>query len=284
MLSICQGLRFSRISKRKPVIWWPENPGCEAGFEDLFEPFRGLEVIENQGEGDERGEVIYKKRRCLRKVKTKNGIFRYIDVDEGAKKMIITGVGTFFHKDELEPFKRSQEYAEDADMEIREYLREFQPKVELKKKIDQFSSEKMTRNTVSIHLRRTDHPAWKNKKGLDNGKVIQQLDQFIKDNPSVDFFLATDSEETEIEIRSAFKEKVFCFPKQNWVTKRDRDKDWARNVCRPRESQKEALIELYLLSRPGRFLRLEEHSGKFDLVASLLNPRQESIFPGLFSP
>lgn len=244
IFSFALGLRLSRLLKRELVFSWLNSPECAADFEDLFEPYENIKIVNTRI--DERkvpilnyGNVVYPSR------KIQNLLYR-----------------TFWKKKEPE---------------LIGYIRKLKPRKVFLDKIKTFSESNFDSHTVSIHLRRTDLPSWISKNMPSNIEVIRMLRAYASKNRGTKFFLATDSKKTEKMLVAALGGRVITYPKNEWVAKHDSEKDWARNIYRSRASLEDSLVELYLLSNTRRFLRFNVYCGNFNVLASLLNPKQKII-------
>ncbi|MEI8356819.1 MAG: hypothetical protein WCG31_12140, partial [Deltaproteobacteria bacterium] len=197
------------------------------------------------------------------------------DLPQDAKTLLVATTVNVILPDEMKSFSKNKTSIES---EIKEWLRTLRPKDEIARKISAFSMASFDKNTISIHLRRTDLDYWYKGVFQEDEKVVGVLKKYACNYPDARFFLACDSMETTAAIVNALGDKIITYPKKHWVTKKDSNRDWFRNIYRPKESVIDSIIELYLLADTARMLRFDEYSGRFNIVASSLNPKQKAIY------
>ncbi|GEM_PF-4879823 len=272
---MAHGLRLARLTKRKPIFWWPKTNSCEINFEELFEPLKGLEVVRWK-----KKEIPIKKIDCYIHTGNlkKRGLEKryYIPLNKNLKNVFIKLPTSCFLYEERELLKNA-EFRKKVEKEISLNIRRLKPIKELREKIGGFST-RFDRDTISIHLRRTDYAIWLAGDIPTDKEVLKMLKEYAEKKTGIKFFLATDSKETECKLKKELREKIIIYPKKHWVEKRYKDKRWGKNnIYRPKDSVKESLIELYLLSKNETFIKFERHSGHFDRLPSILNPNQKVI-------
>jgi hypothetical protein len=104
-------------------------------------------------------------------------------------------------------------------------------------------------DTIGVHIRRGD--AW-NSKGKNQFKVSDDqsffdlLDQEIYKNPNINFFLSTDSEETNTIYLNKYKDRILY----------NTEKLFFNSVCEslPKYHQDDAVIDLFLLSKTSKII------------------------------
>ena len=115
-------------------------------------------------------------------------------------------------------------------------------------KIDAVSST-FDKNTVGVHVRRGD--AWNSRikdkfKISDDQSFFHLLDQEIDKNPDVNFFLSTDSEETNVKFVDRYGDRIIYNQK----------KVFFNSICmyEPKYHQDDAVIDLFLLSKTSKII------------------------------
>lgn len=113
----------------------------------------------------------------------------------------------------------------------------FRPVKELKAKINELSSS-FNADTIGIHVRRTDNEQSVNFSPIE--LFEQRIKSEINQNDQTNFYLASDSEEVKEHLRDLFGSKLLTYP-----VKLTRGSE---------EGIKDALIELYILSRTNKII------------------------------
>ena len=117
-----------------------------------------------------------------------------------------------------------------------EDYRLFVPKAALQQRIDQVC-ERITGNTIGVHIRGTDHEA--SKKHSPFGLFITQMEEEIDRNPAVTFFLSTDEEKYQEKLLGKFGEHRILYHK----------KVFGRHVT---EGVRDAVVDLFCLSKTSK--------------------------------
>lgn len=103
--------------------------------------------------------------------------------------------------------------------------------------VDKISRD-FTKNTIGVHIRRTDNA--NAMRYSPTSAFVAAMESCIAANQDVCFFLTTDCDDTERQIRSAFGERVVTRPRRI-----------NRNTA---EGMHDAVVDLFLLSRTSRIL------------------------------
>ncbi len=277
LFTMASGLRLAKLLGRKPIFWWAKTNFCKAKFEELFEPFNNLEVLDyNIDKILFSNTELYIHKKNLKKNNLGNlPIPYYIKPSPHLKQIFIHNLICYLSKEKK--FFKNENFKRKVDEEIKNYLRKLKPIKELRKKIENFAKTYFDENTVSIHLRRTDLPIWLLGTLPTDKEIIKMLKEYLQKNPRTKFFLATDSKETEYELKKELKNKIITYPKKNWVKKKDKNKSWRKNIYRSKNSVKDSVIELFLLSKNRIFLKFNKHAGYFNRLPPILNPNQKVI-------
>ncbi len=126
-------------------------------------------------------------------------------------------------------------------------FQEFRPVASLRKRIDEYQT---ISEMVGIHIRRTDH-----KKAIAESpteKFLEIMHREISENPSVNFFLATDDPAEETLLKDAFPGRIHTHPKETVE----------RNSP---QGIKDALIDLYCLASCRKLIGC--HASAFSMTA-----------------
>lgn len=108
----------------------------------------------------------------------------------------------------------------------------FIPKPEIQKMINERASFS-PKNTIGIHIRRTDNIISIQQSPLK--LFIKKIEEEIKNNPDIQFYLASDSLEEKEKLKNLFGNRIITM-----------DQPARRNTT---EGIKEVIVELYTLSR-----------------------------------
>jgi len=108
----------------------------------------------------------------------------------------------------------------------------FKPTASLQNRI-KVSTSAFNKNTIGLHLRRTDHMDAINVSSTE--KFIQYIEKELKENDNTNFFLATDSAKEEEKLRSLFGHKIIS-----------NQSDISRNSV---AGIQDALVDLYCLAK-----------------------------------
>ncbi len=272
LFNLISGLRLAECTKRKPILWWPKTYHCEAEFSELFEPFQNLQTINKDIKEIRKISDLILERKTLEARENRQGkLFHYIKSNLNVKIIFLNFEGICYLPEEKNILNNIN-LQKKIDNELKDYLRKLRPRKDLKKKIDSFASINFDKDTVSIHLRRTDFPMQINWVMQTDKEIIRILKKYLRKNPKTRFFLATDSKKTQKTLKKTFKERLVIYPKKYWARRL-----WTGNIYRSKESIRDSLIELYLLSKTKTFLRFDEKSGCFNEIARMLNPLQKKI-------
>ncbi len=273
LFCMAYGLRLARLMKRKPIFWWPKTNECDAEFKELFEPQKDLEIIDRTEKDIQAKEGAYFSKENVERDNLEN--FYYIKPEKNQKPILINLPSAYCLAKERE-FLKNLDYKKSIKEEVSRTIRKLKPIKELDEKINTFP-KRFDENTISLHLRRTDLKNWLLDKLPKDKEICKKLKEYAKENPEIKFFLATDSKKTESRFKKELKDRIITYPKENWVEKEDKNRGWRENIYRPKESVRESLIELYLLSKNKSFIRFEEYSGNFNKLPPVLNPNQNII-------
>jgi len=206
----------------------------------------------------------------------KNNIFdlksSIIKSDDSISYTFNESVRSIFHKILTEDFCYSGDSCLEYMMphffkEQNCFYSRLQPIKWIQDKIDKIYNINFNNNTVGIHIRRGD--AWnstcKNQfKVSDDQSFFCLLDEEIDKNPNVNFFLSTDSEETNEIFLNKYRDKIFY----------NTNKTFFNSVCmyEPKYNQDDAVVDLFLLSKTSKIIGSNWSS--FSSVSSKISFKQ----------
>ncbi len=237
--------RSGDLYNRELILEWRENHTCGCKFKDLFE-----------------NEVKEISKEELKKISGKDlQIFEgdFLTIKDSSKKYIATGTWRFlltpkeleensFLKEEHELNEKGLDFnffniPKKIKKEILKYLKKLKPLKSIQKEIDNFQRKNNLKEMIGVHIRRgdfSDRPTSPGKVS-SNEKFIKRMNELLKENPKIKFFLCTDSKEVEEKIQKEFPDKIFKYPKTSFT----------RTDVR---ATQEGLIDLLLLSKTKHIL------------------------------
>ena len=226
-------LRIALNSKPQmtPKLYWPKNDLCGCNFKDLFwnspwevngiqgyDKDKNIDVIDTWRFITFEGDEIKRDFAKVYPLKNGNGKdidFEYDRIPQGIRDSILL------------------------------YLNELKPIENISKSVEEYSKKFDITNRIGVHVRRGDFKTLDDGRGKisTNEDFFKRMDELIKENPEVKFYLTTDGIEVEKEYKERYKDKIISCPRVN--QERDRDSVLAAQ---------EALIDLLLLSKTKHIL------------------------------
>jgi hypothetical protein len=126
-------------------------------------------------------------------------------------------------------------------------IKEWRPVPSIQEKVERLATN-FGPHTVGVHIRRGDHLAGSRGSGLrrsSDAAFFARMDAELAAEPRTNFFLATDSAETEERLREQYREAVMV----------NRDKRFVPSVLRqPKDNQRDAVIDMFALARTRKIL------------------------------
>jgi len=242
------GLLLSKMLNRKPVIIWPNNDYCGASINDIYDlDYQILNIGINELFEKNINSVFF-----IHTNQTKLKI-RQLAVNQQNLEIIKNCLeeNIIYYNDMIPFFKNNEIISMLSTLKIKKCI------------LDKISSyclqNNVDKNTIGIHLRRTDLGS----KITDN-KFVEKI---IKDNLQKNVFICSDDKNTEDLFQNQFP-NVLVHKKTKYVEKKNNNLEWLGkvtddqgrthnyNVNRPRESVLEAIIDLLILSRTSICLGL----------------------------
>ena len=233
MRAINSAHALCRHLKTRCVILWKNHPQCNCRYSDLFLPDGFSWVIEGF---------------LADHITPLNPVFfhrRLIQSDIGPKVNDMDFFGS------LDPYQRIYISTYSAFYPYQEFT-SFIPIPPLAERIKRITGT-FDGSTIGIHVRRTDHIL--SKEHSPTTKFIEYMEKEIRTNPSVTFFLATDSPKEEQLMCSRFGDRII--------------------VCRKRfsrlslEGMRDALVDMYCLAATRRIYT--SWNSSFSEIAGQIN-------------
>ncbi len=194
-------------SGRSVHVVWQANAACNAQFLTLFESSNRFQVIDTlpPGEGEARFSLAdwdsfdtAEERETHRNLAIERDIHYRIywrDFIHYRKNNMK------FRFDQLDADKNVYIVTDTRFMRIDEYGQHFTPVAALRKIIGGYTS-KFNEHTIGVHIRRGDHH--KAIAASPLSVFVDAMQKRLDLNPETNFFLATDDEATETELRQRF--------------------------------------------------------------------------------
>jgi hypothetical protein len=246
---------FFSLSQNKHAIlkvcWGAGSGWSDESFLDLFLPINGIQFISSSEFNFLRASFIK-----LDEKITKNN-FGYYDYFAPKEKIL-----SWINKDC---------FTYDGDSCLEYMLEEFSssnnklydvliPKPRLLKIIDSFPLH----DCIGVHIRRGDslyHPNQDLYQLSDDKSFVNQINEEIKLNPEIKFFLATDCLKTQQYFNSLYPDKIL-------YNKNKRFND-IKNYLDPKPYQDDAVVDLFSLSKTQKIIG--NNYSSFSSMASELN-------------
>jgi hypothetical protein len=224
------------LKTRCVILWINDWNNCNCRYSDLFLKAESTWLVEGSFANwiTPLSPVFYHKK---------------LDYSEVAQKINDTD---FFES--LDPDQRIYLRTYDAFYPY-EDSRSFIPVPHLMERIQKVTST-FDGSTVGIHIRRGDH-SWSNEHSPTE-KFIRSMEQEIREDPSVNFFVATDSPEEERVMLSRFGDRI-----------KVRKKIYSRASL---PGMGDALVDMYCLAATQRLYT--SWCSSFSTIASQINNRE----------
>jgi len=225
------------ILKRPFRLAWRQDAECDCMFGDLF--VNGLEEIKIQRHW-EKIEIADNDRTIFF-----NGISycHYIPAIEwpADKQLVVLG---------WRPILLNTDIGHDIDLSP--YFSLLTPKSVIQKKVAKIE-QLFQPSTIGIHIRMTDHT--KNLPAFSGTNVdivpcyLNVMRDLLKNDPNVNFFLATDDPQIQKMCIEEFGDKIIHSGTQSWPIKRKVKLPFSPSIVRSHAATREALIDMLLLSK-----------------------------------
>lgn len=229
MRAIASGLFLAKELNLPVTIYWNNNNGLKANFNDLFSPIvhNNIEIIENK-------KWIYN-------IRGKKDYYTHYlslhinnDIIFNCNKLNGDDIFQKINSCKHDNLILISCYPMCNMININDY---FSPTEEIKNRIKEIT-DSFTCKTIGIHIRRTDN--------IDAIKLsplklfIELMNNEIKKDEYTNFYLATDDEHVKKEIHDKFNNRIITY-----------DKKVEREST---EGMKNAVVELYALSKTKKII------------------------------
>lgn len=207
-------MKISEKYNKELLLYWPKDSACNCNFNDLFE---------NKIKQISKEEII--------------NLFK-----KNKKNTLLYKDATFKIFSDKKIYLKFNKIPEESKKEIMDYLSKLKIKKDILKKVEDFS-KKFSKDIIGVHIRGGDFKILKSGMGNVSKKqdFIKQMEEEIKKNPKIKFFLSSEDKNIEIELKKIFKSKVITYPKKT-------------NSRENEGSVKEAFIEMLLLSKTKKII------------------------------
>ncbi len=242
-------LRLSKELDRRPVLYWPKNVLMGCNFNVLFKksPFKKdnlKEINEKELKNILKDDYDFY-REWLDNIYSKKKVlllqcWRYILLPKEIKKGFAKEYPTLKGNNIDFEFER---IPQEIKKTILKEIKKFKPSKEIKKEVEKYTKKYDFKNMIGVHVRRTDFQTSPDGRGKisDNMTFFKRMNEFVKKDNSIKFFLCTDSKETEKEFKKIFGEKIISSHKSDW------------NMS-SYQASKDSLVDLLLLSKTKNIL------------------------------
>lgn len=240
ILPILSSLYYSNLAKRNLSICWPSSfIRCQCSFNDLF-----LNHIPNLS---------------FTELENLEDVVIYSNADAAQYEYNLNKTDTLlklFNKYPIKPLSDARNIPNETVENVIVFSNKLLPDIPRETHKHSFlklipttpiqdmikeCTVQLDKSWVGCHLRATDFRT-------DLGYYRSQMDSLYRDNKNIKFFICSDNPIFEKELKNSFPMVEFR-EKNNCVFKKNIDKDWVDNVETPMESIREALVDLYLLSK-----------------------------------
>lgn len=245
LLGLASAYSVSQKLNRELIVIWKREVGCNVKAEDLFD--LSLNVIEISENGYSKepfahlaGNLVKKKWRAkasrfmecgeVEEIKKNSGF-------EGLQKLI-----------ENEPVVYLKTFGPICELDASSFAF-LKPSLNIEKKGEHLFSQ-MDGNTISVHVRRTDHT-----EAIANSPLslfVNRMRAEVELNPDTSFFVATDDETVKKELREALPKVKLIFNESGIIDRNSK------------EGLEDAFIEMLALSKGRKIL------GSFNSTFSLI--------------
>lgn len=233
MRALDSALALGRAASVSVRMIWKRNFELNCPFGELFEDIPGLVSVKERIESlRPPSSIIRKTRRIRRSIRAMASTARFIEQP-----------GSAYYADKPEALI---ELAAEHDLDIDTYERffrgsedyqGFRPSAEIREAVDRYSLK--ANNVIAVHIRRGDSkPSWIYS---PTRGYIESMRSICETDPSVRFFVASDSAEAEDELENAFRGRIVRQPKTSYAREDP-------------EGIKHAMVDLYCLASCRRFI------------------------------
>jgi len=237
------------------VVWTESQGWSNEHFLDLFDNEDEIEFIELK----EYEKINFKLDRVVFKSQNRNH-FEYSLEYEKLKKIIYRREFSYEGCCEIKDMFKDIPLSNDFNLKLI-------PKQIIQKKINEISKKIDINNSIGLHLRRGDslysEHAFSFKKSDDQAFKLL-IDEEIKKNKEIKFFLSTDCEETNNIFLKEYPNHIFCNTEKKFAK--------VNSLFSKKFHQDEAVIDLLLLSQTKKIIGT--NSSSFSTLSSKINKKE----------
>lgn len=241
MRSLDSAMAIAQAAGVELVVEWYKDPNLMSEkFENIFEMPSDINKIITKNYMGPLGKLQKTIQKRLNKIKYKNCFYEkdlVLFLDGGGDLSELAKSGSLciascahFYKDP--PF-----------------FQKFRPVAAITKKVNEIMSD--SNNVIGIHIRRDDHIEAIKRSPLE--LFEKAMNEEISNHSDVKFFIATDSVETEDQLKNLYGDRILTHPKSSL------DRDDVAAI-------KDAMIDLYCLSETSKIIG--SYGSSFSDVAS----------------
>ena len=196
MLAISGAVELARRYHMRVVVLWVRDSMLNAKFSDLFDPlpFKVLEFTDEQS-------LAFKF--CYKAIQSLHPVFLISNI-EFNNRLYINPEYFDRLKDHHGVLDTYYDVALDEDFSMFRMNRRLQPLLYPKSELQ---------NACGVHLRRTDHK--RAIKRSPTSLFIEKMEEDIRRDPSVKFYLATDDPEEEAYFKERFGDRIMTYSKRS---------------------------------------------------------------------
>lgn len=189
--SINSAIEISKVFNHKLIVFWVKNRELGCKFNELFKKIEDIDLIEVNSSFD------------LRLIYHRFTADKYIDHKESKE----------LQGNNFEAFKKHNSIFIKSCHKFYNYnnMNCFKPIDNINKVIESFT-DKFDSNTIGLHIRRTDNHKAIQISSFD--KFIKIIDYELNNNPSTNFYLATDSIEIERTLKEYYGDIMIIYKKE----------------------------------------------------------------------
>ena len=234
LISSCLYLK-KKFNAEMSMIWNLDS-GLNARYQDLFELNQNIRLINSWS----KYRLIVKHKKLI------SSRFKLLKtLSKAWNKLASSLIGIdhcLFDEDIKKGYAYVKAILEDNDtvffhsceefIDYQEGISSFTPVPTIREKVQNYS-KKFDEKTVGIHIRRTDHTS--SIRNSPNNLFERKIEEYLREDPSVNFFIATDDPLIEEHFKNRYPNKILSYLKTY-------GRDSSQGII-------DALVELQLLSK-----------------------------------
>lgn len=240
---LASSLEFTKITNRELFVYWPIDNRCGAHFKDLYKD-NNISFIDDDflNSLDDSKTKYYSE--------FEDGVLNDFNVYHRnflfnkykAQKLIVGALN--FNLDVENICFISNTFLNFVPLEIsKNILKNFKVIDECLEKIEYFKNLlNLDEHIVGAHIRGCDF-----SNSLDY--YVNKIQNILSNNKSQKIFICSDDNDFEKSLLIMFPDNIIIRPNKKYVTKKNVNSDWIHNTDTDIDCMKEAIIDLFLLSK-----------------------------------